>query len=203
MPLKTASYLKSATMRLSRKPKRRGDLLSVNMISLPLGDFRHLSHIGLDARGDAFGDLSAFQRGGGLVLHGSQSHQDLFLTATSDLTPPPKPPRLLASEGLGAPDALSRPGTLRTAGHKKCHSLPLLDAAEEEKVPQVQQEVQVGEEEEEGGLRMKTEVLERDVASDPAVEEEPSFVLNLDLGPSLLEEVLQVMDRIQSRGTPS
>ncbi|XP_071397567.1 cdc42 effector protein 3-like [Centroberyx affinis] len=227
MPLKTASYLKSATMRLSRKPKRRGDLLSVNMISLPLGDFRHLSHIGLDARGDArgdaFGDLSAFQRGGGLVLHGSQSHQDLFLTATSDLTPPPppKPPRLLVSEGPGAPDALSRPGTLRTAGHKKCHSLPLLDSAEEEKVPQVQQEVpqvqqevpqvqqevQVGEEEEEGGLRMRTEVLERDVASDPdpapAVEEEPSFVLNLDLGPSLLEEVLQVMDRIQSQGTPS
>ncbi|XP_029902448.1 cdc42 effector protein 3-like [Myripristis murdjan] len=198
MPLKTATYLKSATLRLSRKPKRR-DLL----ISLPLGDFRHLSHIGLDARGDAFGDLSAFQRSGSLVLHGSQSHQDLFRSVTSDLTSaaPPKPPRLFDPEGTESPRS-STP----TTGHKKCQSLPLLDATEHrEKAPQVQEEVQVQEEkknevEEEEGLRMRTEISERDVSSDvapAAVEEEPCFTLNLDLGPSILEEVLQVMDRNQ------
>ncbi|KAM3861146.1 cdc42 effector protein 2-like [Diretmus argenteus] len=189
MPLKTATYLKSATMRLSCKPKRRD--LSVNMISLPLGDFHHLSHIGLDARGDAFGDLSAFQQGGGLVLQSSQSHQDLFFATTSDLTPPPPPtpPRLLTLKGTEALDALNKPRTLtQTSEHNKCHScLDALEVVEQEKAPRVQEEVQD---------------LELDIASDSAaeqttVEEESAFVLNLNLGPSILEEMLQVMDRIQ------
>ncbi|KAM4633905.1 cdc42 effector protein 3-like [Polymixia lowei] len=207
MPLRSAGYFKSATMRWSRKSKR-SDLLSVNMISLPLGDFKHLSHIGLDARSDAFGDLSAFQRGGSLILHSSQSHQDLFLTRTPNITPPPKPPRLLSPEEMEA-QAIKKPRMLPlTARHKKCHSLPLLDSlevVEQEKIPPREEEVQKEVREKKAGLTMRTEVSELGEAPNPTiepvgqteVEEEPCFVLNLDLGPSLLEEVLQVMDRLQ------
>ncbi|KAL0169454.1 hypothetical protein M9458_034050, partial [Cirrhinus mrigala] len=56
MPLRTS---------LLRKPtlSNRKEVLSVNMISLPLGDFRHLSHIGTDGHTDSFGDLSFLKAG--------------------------------------------------------------------------------------------------------------------------------------------
>ncbi|XP_038818534.1 cdc42 effector protein 3-like [Salvelinus namaycush] len=198
MPLKTSLYLKSATMRWPRKQKRR-ELLSVNMISLPLGDFRHLSHIGLDAHGDTFGDLTAFHRTGSLILHSSQSHQDLYSKGIAP--PPPKPPRLLSPEEMDAQSAETR--TLPQAfRHNKCHSLPLLDDVEHDGLYQ-QEEVK---QEEEGGLTMGPDGFELNAApqqvpcppveASPVIEEDSSFALNLDLGPSILEDVLQVMDQL-------
>ncbi|XP_028858758.1 cdc42 effector protein 2-like [Denticeps clupeoides] len=167
MPLKSSLHFKSATLRSSRKP-RPGTGLSVGMISQPLGDFRHLSHIGLDSHGDAFGDLSLFQKGGSAVLHGSCSDQNLYLMAS----PPPKPPRLLSPEEI-------TPGTQASANSrpKKSHSLPMLDDVEME----------------EGACPAARSQLPKHQYSDYAVDELP-LVLNLDLGPSILEEVLKVME---------
>ncbi|XP_041717062.1 cdc42 effector protein 3 [Coregonus clupeaformis] len=208
MPRKTALYIKSATMRWPRKQKRR-ELLSVSMISLPLGDFRHLSHIGLDAHGDAFGDLTAFQQTGSLILHSSQSHQDLYSNITPNETPPapPKPPRLLNPEEMDAQATKAR--TIPQASrHNKCHSLPLLDSVEVvyDGLYQREEVKQEQEQEEEGGLTIGPDGLELNAApqqapcppveAPPVVEEDSSFALNLDLGPSILEDVLQVMDQL-------
>lgn len=208
MPLKTTTNLKSATLHWPRKQKRR-DSLSVNMISLPLGDFRHLSHIGLDARGDAFGELSALQRSSSFILHGYQSHPDLLLTTTPKMTPspPPKPPRLLSPEEREA-QAITKTKA-QGLKHKKSHSLPLLDAVEvveqEEELPQ-QQVVKHGLVTVEAGQRKRTEFTESvetpnhvspiEKSMVKVSEEDLSFVLNLDLGPSILGDVLQVMDQL-------
>lgn len=210
MPLKTTTNLRSATLRWPRKQKRR-DSLSVNMISLPLGDFRHLSHIGLDARGDAFGELSALQRRSSFILHSYQSHPDLLVSTTPNVTPspPPKPPRLLSPEEREA-HAVTRTGAFtRGPTHKKSHSLPLLDAVEvvehEEELPQ-RQVAKQGSVAVEAGMRVRTELTESVETANHAspmeksivkvLEEDLSFVLNLDLGPSILEDVLQVMDQL-------
>ncbi|XP_053577794.1 cdc42 effector protein 2 [Bombina bombina] len=60
MPAKTPIYLKTSTPKRGKKPKLR-DVLSREMISPPLGDFRHSAHIGLDGEGDMFGELSFLQ----------------------------------------------------------------------------------------------------------------------------------------------
>lgn len=209
MPLKTSLYLKSATMRWPRKQKRR-ELLSVNMISLPLGDFRHLSHIGLDAHGDNFGDPTAFHRTGSLILHSSQSHQDLYSNITPNETPPPppKPPRLLSPEEMDAQAAKAR--TLPQASrHQRCLFPPLLDVVEVVEHDRLHHEEEVKQEQEkkeEGGLTMGPDGSELNTApqqapcppveAPPGVDEDSSFVLNLDLGPSILEDVLQVMNQL-------
>ncbi|KAJ8408014.1 hypothetical protein AAFF_G00262420 [Aldrovandia affinis] len=178
MPLKTSLYLKSATLR-SRKPKRR-EALSVNMISQPLGDFRHLSHIGLGAHGDTFGDLSFLKRVNSLPHEHSLSELGLG----PDGTPPPaKPPRLEPGEEA---EPLGLHGNQR---HKKCHSLPLLDSVEVDELP-------VGE-----GPPGFTAEVEAGPTQDclpepPMTEDDTPFSLNLDLGPSILDDVLQVMDKL-------
>ncbi|XP_069500634.1 cdc42 effector protein 2-like [Ambystoma mexicanum] len=60
MPAKTPMYLKTSTPKRGKKLKLR-DVLSSEMISPPLGDFRHSAHIGLDGEGDMFGELSFLQ----------------------------------------------------------------------------------------------------------------------------------------------
>nr|XP_033813125.1 cdc42 effector protein 3-like [Geotrypetes seraphini] len=60
MPAKTPIYLKTSTPKRGKKVKLR-DVLSGDMISPPLGDFRHSAHIGLDGEGDMFGELSFLQ----------------------------------------------------------------------------------------------------------------------------------------------
>ncbi|KAG8448732.1 hypothetical protein GDO86_015702 [Hymenochirus boettgeri] len=60
MPAKTPIYLKTSTPKRGKKPKLR-DVLSREMISPPLGDFRHSAHIGLDGEEDMFGELSFLQ----------------------------------------------------------------------------------------------------------------------------------------------
>ncbi|KAM6953927.1 LOW QUALITY PROTEIN: cdc42 effector protein 2-like [Aplochiton taeniatus] len=214
MPLKTATHWKSSTLRWPGKQKR-GASLSVHMISLPLGDFRHLSHIGVDSRGDAFGELSALQRSSSLLLHSYQSHPDLLVTTPPNGTPPPppKPPRLLSPEERMA-QAVTRTGALaRGPTHRKSHSLPLLDAVEvverEEELPQRQETRQGLVEAVEAGLTIRTERIEAEGLPNlvppiekligKVLEEDPSFVLNLDLGPSILEDVLQVMDQLHHR----
>ncbi|XP_053123339.1 cdc42 effector protein 2-like [Hemicordylus capensis] len=70
MPAKRPMYLKpaSAPRRGGRKLRLR-DVLSGDMISPPLGDFRHSAHIGLEGQGDMFGELSFLQGRFDLLPH--------------------------------------------------------------------------------------------------------------------------------------
>lgn len=60
MPAKTPIYLKSNNTKKGKKCRLR-DILSPDMISPPLGDFRHTIHIGKGGECDAFGDMSFLQ----------------------------------------------------------------------------------------------------------------------------------------------
>ncbi|XP_058879794.1 cdc42 effector protein 3 [Acipenser ruthenus] len=60
MPAKTPIYLKATNSKKGKKCKLR-DILSPDMISPPLGDFRHTIHIGKGGEQDAFGDMSFLQ----------------------------------------------------------------------------------------------------------------------------------------------
>ncbi|XP_034974431.1 cdc42 effector protein 2-like [Zootoca vivipara] len=112
MPAKTPIYLKTSTPKRGRKLRLR-DVLSSDMISPPLGDFRHSAHIGLDGEGDMFGELSFLQgkydllprlgRCGGSP--GGGGYRTLLKSAVSlpafsgaQDQAPPKPPRLHLEE---------------------------------------------------------------------------------------------------------
>lgn len=193
MPLKTSLYRKQSSSRWSRTKRR--EVLSVNMISLPLADFRHISHIGNDAHTDSFGDLSFLKMGHNLLLQSSQSEQNLFLACS----PPPKPPRLNINEadGSDSPDWTAGRQHNVSQRRKKCSSMPLLDSEE-------------GEVEQEDGYQRGNNVaagpihrpghgklsLDRDGKTDGQQKEEDNgFSFSLDLGPSILDDVLQVMDK--------
>lgn len=60
MPAKTPIYLKPNNSKKGKKCRLR-DILSPDMISPPLGDFRHTIHIGRGGERDAFGDMSFLQ----------------------------------------------------------------------------------------------------------------------------------------------
>ncbi|KAM9317350.1 cdc42 effector protein 3 [Gastrophryne carolinensis] len=70
MPAKTPIYLKPGNSKKGKKFKLR-DVLSSDLISPPLGDFRHTIHIGKDGQHDVFGDIS-FLQGNYELLPGSQ-----------------------------------------------------------------------------------------------------------------------------------
>ncbi|XP_063297436.1 cdc42 effector protein 3 [Pelobates fuscus] len=70
MPAKTPIYLKAGNNKRGKKFKLR-DILSPDLISPPLGDFRHTIHIGKDGQHDVFGDIS-FLQGNYELLPGNQ-----------------------------------------------------------------------------------------------------------------------------------
>ncbi|NXN95226.1 BORG1 protein, partial [Rhinopomastus cyanomelas] len=60
MSTKVPIYLKRGSRKGGKKEKLR-DILSSDMISPPLGDFRHTIHIGSGGQNDMFGDISFLQ----------------------------------------------------------------------------------------------------------------------------------------------
>ncbi|XP_013875332.1 cdc42 effector protein 3 [Austrofundulus limnaeus] len=60
MPAKAPIYLKPTNSKKGKKCRLR-DILSPDMISPPLGDFRHTIHIGRGGEKDVFGDMSFLQ----------------------------------------------------------------------------------------------------------------------------------------------
>ncbi|XP_054655584.1 cdc42 effector protein 3 [Dunckerocampus dactyliophorus] len=60
MPAKAPIYLKPTNSKKGKKCRLR-DILSPDMISPPLGDFRHTIHIGRGGQRDTFGDMSFLQ----------------------------------------------------------------------------------------------------------------------------------------------
>ncbi|XP_048830546.1 cdc42 effector protein 3-like [Brienomyrus brachyistius] len=178
--------------------KHRGSL-SVNMISLPLGDFRHLSHIGRENHQDNFGDLSFLRPGHNLLLQSSKSEQNLLLACA----PPPKPPRLNqeSPETQGPPDWKVRGQSSQR--RKICSSLPLLDSEEGEEP--ASEEAEVGGSSGQDSPRLDS-TGQGSVSSggdedsfrakmEEVLPEGDDSIFSLDLGPSILDDVLRVMDR--------
>ncbi|GAA6103180.1 cdc42 effector protein 3-like [Tachysurus ichikawai] len=195
MPLKTTLQGKPPSGRWPRRSSKR-KALSVNMISLPLADFRHLTHVDLDANRDSFGDLSFLKQGRRLLLQSSQSEQNLLQACM----PPPKPPRLNMNEtepGQESDDLEFRYQPL-TETRVKCNSLPLLDTedAEEEAYELNQEEPCISKSPAWGSLssgKASTQTAPEEFQPD---EFDTTFTFNLDLGPSILDDVLQVMDKL-------
>lgn len=186
MPLKTSFYRKPSSSRWPSRISKRREVLSVNMISLPLADFRHISHIGHDASRDSFGDLSFLKMGHNLLLQSSQSEQNLFMACS----PPPKPPRLnlLETEGSKSTDwSVGHQNTI-SQKRKKCTSLPLLDSEEGGEVETASTQPLRG--------RLSTDTCDKTAAQ--TKEEDNGFSFSLDLGPSILDDVLQVMDKLHN-----
>lgn len=193
MPLRASLYRKQATGRWPSRNSKRREVLSVNMISLPLADFRHISHIGSNAHADSFGDLSFLKMGHSLLLQSSQSEQNLLMACS----PPPKPPRLNLDESDGSESSDWHVGHQHTAPKKreKYNSMPLLDSTDGE-----------GEMEEEDQFQKGSNVVSihsgwsnpkdsGDKTAGQQKDDDGGFSFSLDLGPSILEDVLQVMDK--------
>ncbi|KAM9803802.1 cdc42 effector protein 3 [Neosynchiropus ocellatus] len=124
MPAKAPIYLKPVNSKKGKKCRLR-DLLSPDMISPPLGDFRHTIHIGRGGERDAFGDMS-FLQGNYELLQGKvdmrpqYSVQSEFCRAnsTGDASFPETPSPVLKN-------AISLP----TIGGCQALTLPLISSA--------------------------------------------------------------------------
>ncbi|XP_067093199.1 cdc42 effector protein 3 [Osmerus mordax] len=120
MPAKAPIYLKPINSKKGRKCRLR-DILSPDMISPPLGDFRHTIHIGRGGERDAFGDMSFLQgkfellRGKGEIARPQYSPHCEFLRANSASdasfaeTPSPVLKNAISLPSIGGCQALTLP----------------------------------------------------------------------------------------------
>lgn len=196
MPLKTSLYRKPASGRWPKRLSKRREVISVNMISLPLGDFRHLSHIGSDGQDDCFGDLSFLKHGHSLLLQSSQSEQNVFLACSP--SPPPKPPRINLVEAE-SPESQEWPTRRQhSVQRQKCSSLPLLDSEEGDMIedePTRSERISTSPSPRHGSLTSGRDYSQASMDISQPDEIDSAFSFSLDLGPSILDDVLQVMNK--------
>ncbi|XP_059421802.1 cdc42 effector protein 3 [Carassius carassius] len=120
MPAKTPIYLKSNYSKKGKKCRLR-DILSPDMISPPLGDFRHTIHIGKGGECDAFGDMSFLQGNfellpgkGGCIrpqygIHGEFTRANSASDASCVETPSPVLKNAISLPTIGGSQALTLP----------------------------------------------------------------------------------------------
>ncbi|KAK2897027.1 hypothetical protein QQF64_005343 [Cirrhinus molitorella] len=120
MPAKTPIYLKSNYSKKGKKCRLR-DILSPDMISPPLGDFRHTIHIGKGGECDAFGDMSFLQgnfellpgKGGRIRpqygIHGEFTRANSASDASCVETPSPVLKNAISLPTIGGSQALTLP----------------------------------------------------------------------------------------------
>lgn len=180
MPLWTSQQRKPAALRWRASGRR--NRVSLNMISLPLADFKHLSHIGLDGHTDSFGDLSFLKEGHNLLHQSSRSEQNLFLACA----PPPKPPRVNLEEPIWEKTASEH--------RQKSSSLPLLDMEDEDEEQYPKTLINSGQTQTD---QIKTDQIKTDQTQTDQTDS--AFTFSLDLGPSILDAVLQVMEKSSNR----
>lgn len=119
MPAKAPIYLKPTNNKRGKKCRLR-DILSPDMISPPLGDFRHTIHIGKGGQRDAFGDMSFLQGMYELLpgkgdIHNQYGIQSEFLRANSTgdasfaETPSPVLKNAISLPTIGGCQALTLP----------------------------------------------------------------------------------------------
>lgn len=136
----------------------------------------------------SFGDLSFLKAAGhGLILQSSQSEQNLFLACA----PPPKPPRLNPEDGRSSPVWEHTPVNQR----QKCSSLPLLDSEEAEDEEQ-RSPLKTPNSPDCGSLSSGRDSTQTNSEESQA---EMDTAFSLDLGPSILDAVLQVMDKLHQQ----
>ncbi|KFO69834.1 Cdc42 effector protein 2, partial [Cuculus canorus] len=215
MSAKVPIYLKRGS-RKGKKEKLR-DILSSDMISPPLGDFRHTIHIGSGGESDMFGDIS-FLQGKFHLLPRTESSFD------SDKDSPDAAPfefsRTATISGREQPSSETSSPLLKNAislpviGGLQALTLPSAQAPPkpprlhlDDKSPPVRS--WEGEEENsEGRSAVPPPCASRFASPTNGFTEEKSNVeppflshagsllsLHVDLGPSILEDVLQVMEK--------
>ncbi|XP_036604014.1 cdc42 effector protein 3 [Trichosurus vulpecula] len=252
MPAKTPIYLKAANNKKGKKFKLR-DILSPDMISPPLGDFRHTIHIGKEGQHDVFGDIS-FLQGNYELLPGNQEKMRIgqlpghseFLRAnsTSDSmfseTPSPVLKNAISLPAIGGSQALMlpllSPVTFNTKqdsfGPSKLPRLscePVIEEKTQEKTNHLEngtvhpedapwkgngtashysngrdshssslsEQYSDWQTEEMLDSSVPCELIKEKTNSEESLSELTGSLLSLqlDLGPSLLDEVLNVMDK--------
>lgn len=252
MPAKTPIYLKAGNAKKGKKFKLR-DILSPDMISPPLGDFRHTIHIGKEGQHDVFGDIS-FLQGNYELLPGNEGetasqcegHSEfLRANSTSDSvfteTPSPVLKNAISLPAIGGSQALMLPLLSPVTFNSKQNSLGPLRNPRHSCEPVMEERLQEKSKQLENGKLYKDDItwersipashyadgrdshssslseqfaewqteelfdsdhLSCDLTKAPMKSEdslsdlaEPLFSLQLDLGPSLLDEVLNVMDK--------
>ncbi|XP_048394400.1 cdc42 effector protein 2-like [Stegostoma tigrinum] len=192
MSIRTSIHFKTGTAGKSKKMKLR-DVLSADMISPPLGDFCHRSHIGRSGESDTFGDMSFLQ-----------GQHDLLssLSASKDLEGggPPKPPRLHLKESQNLARNVSvdpMTAIIKTTSNQSSADSTTLhhnpSGCSLEELPDIQktnENQQQTEDLNEQQCPTETMVYESSVDS--------MFSFKIDLGPSILEDILKVMDNYTS-----
>ncbi|NXW52443.1 BORG1 protein, partial [Nyctiprogne leucopyga] len=231
MSTKVPIYLKRGS-RKGKKEKLR-DILSSDMISPPLGDFRHTIHIGSGGESDMFGDIS-FLQGKFHLLPRTESGCDpdkdspeaapfeFSRTATisgreqsSSETSSPLLKNAISLPVIGGPQALTLPSAQAPPKPPRLHlddkSAPAPSRGDDGDGDDG--DGGDDDEEEEGDEGTSVSPLPYPCASRFAAptngfaeekgDVEPSFLshagsllsLHVDLGPSILEDVLQVMEK--------
>lgn len=204
MSTKAPIYLKRGS-RKGKKEKLR-DLLSSDMISPPLGDFRHTIHIGSGGGGDMFGDISFLQgkfhllpgtAGEGPEEDGTFNLPFPFSPATLCRQELPEGPSPLLKNAIslpviGGPQALTLPTTQAPPKPPRLH----LETPQHSPQPSPQEagSVDMWRIPEAGSA--PNGLTPESGAEEPFLSHASSLLsLHVDLGPSILDDVLQIMDQ--------
>ncbi|NXL68191.1 BORG1 protein, partial [Chordeiles acutipennis] len=223
MSTKVPIYLKRGS-RKGKKEKLR-DILSSDMISPPLGDFRHTIHIGSGGESDMFGDIS-FLQGKFHLLPRTESRFDqdnpdvapfeFARTSTisgrqqsSSETSSPLLKNAISLPVIGGPQALTLPSAQAPPKPPRLH-------LDEKTTPAPSHHHDDdGDDDDDDGEGTSVSPLPYPCTSCFAAptngfaeekgDVEPTFLshagsllsLHVDLGPSILEDVLQVMEKHQ------
>lgn len=217
---KVPIYLKRGSRR-GKKEKLR-DILSSDMISPPLGDFRHTIHIGSGGENDMFGDISFLQGKFHLLPRTESSLSsdgaghyvvpfEFSRTATVSGYDPPSldiPSPLLKNAislpVIGGPQALTLPSTQAPPKPPRLHLDEKGQPAHPPKDP--------AENPANGTQTTETHhapngkcvaalngFVEEEKKGEPFMSTAGSMLsLHVDLGPSILDDVLQVMEKHQT-----
>ncbi|XP_037982525.1 cdc42 effector protein 2 [Motacilla alba alba] len=185
MSTKVPIYLKRGS-RKGKKEKLR-DILSSDMISPPLGDFRHTIHVGSGGEGDTFGDVSFLQGKFHLLPRADAGERGAEAAAPFEFSraatvsggeaaaPSPLLKNAISLPALGAAQALTLPAAQAPPKPPRLH---LDEAAPSPPSPCPRLAAAANGE------------------AEPFLSHAGSLLsLHVDLGPSILEDVLQVMDR--------
>ncbi|XP_074861904.1 cdc42 effector protein 2 [Carettochelys insculpta] len=223
MSTKVPIYLKRGS-RKGKKEKLR-DILSSDMISPPLGDFRHTIHIGSGGENDMFGDIS-FLQGKFHLLPRTEGSLDsdrgrhcavpfeFSRTATISgheqplaETPSPLLKNAISLPVIGGPQALMLPSTQAPPKPPRLHLDDKVQPAPQEAAAELTSSHNSRTSEPVPHLCSPNELfaipqngfVEEKDRDEPFMSHAGSLLsLHVDLGPSILEDVLQVMDKHQA-----
>lgn len=204
MSTKAPIYLKRGS-RKGKKEKLR-DLLSSDMISPPLGDFRHTIHIGSGGGGDMFGDISFLQGKfhllPGTAVEGPEEDGPFSLPfqfspaalCGQELPAGPSPllKNAISLPVIGGPQALTLPAAQAPPKPPRLH----LETPQPSPQPSPQEagSVDVWRIPEAGSA--PNGLTPESPAEEPFLSHASSLLsLHVDLGPSILDDVLQIMDQ--------